>query len=233
MSEGRAGGLTPKAGESGDREGHRRRLPPEARRAEVLQAALEVFAEVGFERATLQDVADRAGVTKGALYHYFDSKDELFLGLMSERVAALVAASQALVAAAEPTKPREALLRELLEAMWSNLRQPGMLDFTRLLMTELPKFPECGRAFFDELVVPARRTLRRALDRDDTATGGHGALIEAVVALLPSMMLGVALTRQTFQGIDPADLDADRTGAIVVEVLLRGTLATVEAGRAR
>jgi AcrR family transcriptional regulator len=227
MNDGRIEGSDSKW-QDGEREGCRRRLPPEARRAEVLQAALEVFAEVGFERATLQEVADRAGVTKGALYHYFDSKDELFLALMRERVAAQVAATQALVAAAEPSKSREALLRELLQAMWANLRQPGMLEFTRLMMSELPKFPECGRAFFDEIVLPARRTLRKALERDAPATGERGALVEAVVALLPSMMLGVGMTQHTFEGIDPAGLDAERAGDVVVEVLLRGALAATD-----
>jgi AcrR family transcriptional regulator len=211
-----------------EKEGCRRRLAPEERRAEVLQAALEVFGEVGFERATLQDVAERAGVTKGALYHYFDSKDQLFLELMRERVSAHVEAAAALVAAAEPTKPREVLLRELLESMWANMQQPGMPELMKLMLSELPKFPECARSFFDEIVAPARRTMRQALDRAGAGGDGRAETVDTVVALLPSMMLGVGLTRHVLHAIDPSGVTPERAGAVVVEVLLRGALATVD-----
>ena len=50
----------------------RRRLRPGTRRDEILEAAQAVFSELGFDRTTLNDVAERAGVTKGAVYHYFD-----------------------------------------------------------------------------------------------------------------------------------------------------------------
>ena len=210
-----------------ERDNARRRLAPEVRRAEVLQAALEVFTEMGFERATLHDVAERAGVTKGALYHYFDSKNELFLELMRERVKAHVSERYAIVAAAAPGTPREVLLRQLLQAIWTNLQQPGMLELTKLMMTELPKFPEIGRTFFNELVVPARRTMRQVWARDG-ADAGRDDLLDTVVAMLPAMMLGVALTRHLFRAFDSAAVAADGAGAAVIEVLTRGALGAVE-----
>ena len=213
-----------KSGDGAEREAARRRLAPEARRAELLAAALEVFVELGFERATLQDVADRAGVTKGALYHYFESKDELFLELMRERLAAHVSRRQALVASAAPSTSREALLRELLEAIWASLEQPGMLAITRLILTELPKFPEIGRRFFEEFVLPARHTMREALERQDPAQRGDPEFRDALVSVLPGMMLGVALARRAFETIDPDGIGGERAREAVVEVLLRGIL---------
>jgi AcrR family transcriptional regulator len=208
------------------REGSRRRLAPEVRRAEVLEAALQVFTELGYERATLQDVADRAGVTKGALYHYFDSKTELFLELMRERVKAHVAERHAIVAAADPHAERAVLLRELLHAIWSSLQRPGMLALTQLMMAELPKFPEIARTFIAELVMPARRTMQQVWARDG-ADAGKEELIEVLVTALPSMLLGVALNRHLFSEIDPA-VSAARAGPVVVDVLTRGALASVE-----
>lgn len=55
---------------------------PEARPQELLEAALRVFAEQGYRTARLDDVADAAGVTKGAIYHYFDTKEALLLGVI-------------------------------------------------------------------------------------------------------------------------------------------------------
>ena len=65
-------------------------------RARLLQAASEVFAKDGYDRASLDDVAAAAGLTKGAVYSSFASKDELFYALMRERIderLALVAAA--------------------------------------------------------------------------------------------------------------------------------------------
>jgi AcrR family transcriptional regulator len=216
----------------GEREGGRRRLAPEERRAEILDAALAVFAEFGFERATLQHVADRAGVTKGALYHYFESKDQLFIELVRDRLVTLVAANEARIAAADPSLSREDLLRGQLEQMWANLQEPHMLELSQLVMTELPNFPEIGRAFFDEVVSPSRETMRRILAREGDGAPRRVDEIEALVASLPSMVLGVLLAQRVFTAIDPVRLDADDVGRTVVRTLLHGALAVAEGGAA-
>ncbi len=74
----------------------RTRPTREQTRARLLQAASLVFAEHGYDRASLDDVAAAAGLTKGAVYSSFASKDELFYALMRERIderLALVAAA--------------------------------------------------------------------------------------------------------------------------------------------
>ncbi len=76
----------------------KRRTRPtrEETRARLLQAASEVFAKHGYDRSSLDDVAAAAGLTKGAVYSSFASKDELFYALMRERIderLALVAAA--------------------------------------------------------------------------------------------------------------------------------------------
>lgn len=58
---------------------HRRERRPDERPREILDAALAVFAERGYHDARLEEIAEAAGVTKGAIYHYFDTKEELLL----------------------------------------------------------------------------------------------------------------------------------------------------------
>lgn len=200
----------------------RTRLAPETRRAAILQAALEVFAELGFERATLQEVADRARVTKGALYHYFDSKDELFIELVRSRLGDLVVESDARVAAADPGLTREELLRDHLERMWATLQQPWMLELSRLVLLELANFPDVGRAFFEEVVAPSRRTMRRILMRGQECSPADEARLDALVAALPGMLLGAALTQRVFPDIDPLQLDQEHLGRVVVDLILPG-----------
>jgi AcrR family transcriptional regulator len=55
---------------------------PDTRVQEILEAALAIFAHRGYRNARLDDVAEAAGVTKGAIYHYFDTKEELLLGVI-------------------------------------------------------------------------------------------------------------------------------------------------------
>src|ERR1041385_9554542 len=86
-----------------NKEDPRRRLPREVRRDEILAAALAVFSELGFGRATLNDVAEGAGVTKGALYHYFESKEQLFIALLRERLMPHIEAGEE--GPAPPTRP--------------------------------------------------------------------------------------------------------------------------------
>ncbi len=71
-----------------NRSGTRRRGPnasTPARRAQIVRAALESFARHGFERASLRDIAARAGVTHAALLHHFSGKDELLLAALAQR----------------------------------------------------------------------------------------------------------------------------------------------------
>src|SRR6185437_11946267 len=92
-------------------DGRRRRLAPEARRTELLDAALAAFGELGFGRASLQDVADRAGVTKGAIYHYFESKEQLLIELMRERLLPAIETDEELIRAAAGS--RDEVLRTI------------------------------------------------------------------------------------------------------------------------
>src|SRR5262249_59927606 len=129
----------------------------------VVAAALAVFAELGFGQATLNDVADRAGITKGAVYHYFESKEQLLLALLRERILPHIEEGEVLVAS--PTGSREQILAELLAQSWDHYQQPGQIELAILAMTELPKIPEVGRILFEEVVARGRRTMKQALAR--------------------------------------------------------------------
>jgi AcrR family transcriptional regulator len=61
--------------------------PTEERRAQILEAALKVFAEKGFKGATNKDIADAAGISPGLIYFYFENKEDLFFAILENRVA--------------------------------------------------------------------------------------------------------------------------------------------------
>lgn len=98
---------------------------PEARPQELLEAALRVFAQQGYRTARLDDVADAAGVTKGAIYHYFDTKEALLLGVIEHYQA--LAFGRAEDALRDDSAPAAARIRLLVRKVFSE-RETGSGD---------------------------------------------------------------------------------------------------------
>jgi AcrR family transcriptional regulator len=88
----------------------------DARPDEILAAGLEVFVERGYAAARLDEVASRAGVSKGTLYLYFDNKEELFKAVVRTSILPMLATAEALIE--HFPGPPEALLRELVAGWW-------------------------------------------------------------------------------------------------------------------
>jgi TetR/AcrR family transcriptional regulator, regulator of autoinduction and epiphytic fitness len=210
----------PQTGGTSDESPQRRRLPPDERRANLFDAALAVFAELGYDRATLSDVVERIGVTKGCLYHHFQSKEQLFLALLRDRVASVVRADEEVLTAA--TGSREQTLRSLVERHWTHLQEPGQIELTTLAITELPKIPEAGRDVFDDVVARRRTMMREALERENPAAHAQPVETELAATIIPWMILGVALGRHVCSGFESSTLSAEQVGEAVTNIILNG-----------
>ena len=82
------------------------RLPRDARRLQLLRAAQHVFVAQGFHAAAMDDIADRAGVSKPVLYQHFPGKRELYLALLEEQVDELTERVRQAMAATEDNRAR-------------------------------------------------------------------------------------------------------------------------------
>lgn len=202
---------------------HRQRLPPEERREAILDAALSVFSDLGYTQATLNDVADRLSVTKGCLYHYFESKEKLLVELIRDRMGSAVSA-EADAPVAGTT--REEILRNLLQRIWHRLHQPGQIEVAILATTELPKVPEGGRLVFDEVVCRSRQSLRQMLEQGHRCDDITDEEIERAARVIPLMIMGVALGTRVFRSLDPVQLSVDQVGNTVTNILMHGLLGT-------
>ena len=85
------------------------RLPAPARREQILDVSVQVFAQRGFHSTSMNDVADAAGVTKPVLYQHFDSKQDLYMALLEEAGARLRNAVRTAVAGATTGKEQTEL----------------------------------------------------------------------------------------------------------------------------
>jgi AcrR family transcriptional regulator len=120
-----------------------------ARRTQILDAATRVFASKGFNRATIRDVAQAAGVADGTIYNYFANKTDLLFGLL-DRLNDTERRPESLGQAAEASLPAffRAYLRERVEALWSNA------ELFRAVLPELLAHPALRTRYYDEVIAP-------------------------------------------------------------------------------
>jgi AcrR family transcriptional regulator len=123
-----------------------RRLP-EQRPRQILDAALAVFGEQGFEQARLEDVAERASVSKGTIYNYFPSKEALFEEMVQQTLSDLLEATATLPASG----PAESVLRVFVAGVWHHMRSGAFESIYRLVMAEANRFPHLSRLYTNEV----------------------------------------------------------------------------------
>ena len=196
---------------------------PEARPDEILDAALAVFGESGFARAKIDDVARLAGVSKGTVYLYYDSKEALFREMVRAKIVACLAEGEALVRTHEG--PARALLVDLVRRMYVRMREEGMTRIARVVQAELMQFPELARFYFDEVILRARRMIEQVLQRG-TATGEFRAVPHAFAARgLTSLLVHTAHVQCFFQPFDPQALRDEQALEGLLDLYLHGVLA--------
>lgn len=197
----------------------------EARPSELTAAALELFVEKGFAATRLDDVAACAGVAKGTLYRYFDSKEALFKTVIEEGIVpALAAAEQQLVGYAGSGAE---LLRTLLVGWWQQIGSTRLGGVSKLVISEARNFPEIAQFYHDHVIVRGRALLRAALQRG-IATGEFRSLdIDACIDVIiaPLLMLGIWRHSLCVCG---NDIDPGRFLDTQFDILVNGLLAAPE-----
>lgn len=140
---------------------HRRRK--EARPAELTAAALELFVEKGYAATRLEDVAAAAGVSKGTLYLYFESKEALFKAVVREGLLPALAEGEKRVA--EFSGSSADLLREVGWGMWQLIGAQRIGGIPKLIMAEARNFPAIARFYHEEVILRGSALIRSVIER--------------------------------------------------------------------
>ena len=183
-----------------------RRRRKDARPSELTAAALDLFVEKGFAATRLDDVAARAGVSKGTLYLYFDSKEALFKAVIEEGIVpALAAAEQQLAGFQGPSAD---LLQALLNGWWQQIGNTHLGGVVKLIISESRNFPDVAQYYHDHVIVRGRSLLRAALNRG-IATGEFREMdVESCIDVAIAPLLMLAIWRYSFcfcgNDIEPA-----------------------------
>ena len=190
----------------------------EDRPAEITEAAMHTFAEKGYATTRVEEVARRAGVSKGLLYLYFKTKEDLFKAVIRSFVSPRL---DALIEMIETTElSAEAFLRgPFLEFAKSVPHTPARM-LVRLLVAEGPKHPDLIAWYWENVVSRGLGAIRSIIEKGV----GNGEFRESALDEFPHLLVSPVifsmLWKQLFETHAPMDTDAFFEGHI--DLMLNG-----------
>lgn len=183
------------------------------RREAILSAALDEFAERGFEAARLDDVAKRAGIAKGTIYLYFRDKETLFQELLREMLTPIIGGFETLGQADIPAKQ---LAEHMRDVFVHDVFETRRKDVIRLMIAEGRRFPKLAEFYYREILSPIFETLRAILKR----AAARGEVPEAL-AEFPQLIAAPGLVAIVWTGLfgNIAPLDVRKMMQTHIDIL--------------
>jgi TetR/AcrR family transcriptional regulator len=135
----------------------------DARPGELLAAALDLFVEKGYAATRVEEVAKRAGVSKGSLFRYFSSKEELFKSVVREHISGRFSQWSEEIEQFEGSSKE--MLNDCLNSWWQHIGATQASGIPKLMMSEARNFPELALFYQNEVVQPGAALISRILQR--------------------------------------------------------------------
>ena len=187
----------------------------------ILQAALEEFSSRGYAAARLDDVAARAGITKGTIYVYFPSKEDLFVATLREKTRPIFEHLATLAADPEGSA-LDVLHGHLAFAAAHMFQDPCGRDIFRILLAEGHRFPRISERWYAEVMGPAIETFGAILRRGVA----RGEFRASAVADFPQLIMAPLFLHHNWRMLfgDARSVDLGRYLDAAFDVLAHGLL---------
>lgn len=200
----------------------RRSRRKDARPGELLAAALDLFVEKGFAATRVEEVAQRAGVSKGTLFLYFSSKEELFKAVVRENLSGRFAEWRDEFDRFEGSS-RE-MLRYCLFNWWERIGSTKASGISKLMMSEAKNFPELAEFYQTEVIQPGNNLIECILRRGVASGEFRPMDLTYGVYLVLAPMLFLAMWRHSLGSCcgGPQSLDPQQYLAAQLDMLLHG-----------
>jgi AcrR family transcriptional regulator len=192
----------------------------QARAPEILDAALACFAQKGFAATRLDDIAAKAGITKGTIYLYFDSKQALFEALARQSIGQQLDAVKAQLAAF--TGSSSDLLRLVLTTMGHFAMTSDRVVLPRLVLAEAANFPQLGEFWRREIIERGIGIFIGIIQRGIEAGEFRKIEPQHAARLCVAPMLVILLWRTTFAQFDDEPYDYQGLIEAHLQTLLNG-----------
>lgn len=135
----------------------------EARPGELLAAALDLFVEKGFAATRAEEVAQRAGVSKGTLFLYFPTKEDLFKAVVRQNMGQTIVEGQAKLASF--SGPTTEMIPYLMHKWWESFGSTKASGLSKLMMSEATNFPDLAAFYYAEVIEPNHRLVKSVIQR--------------------------------------------------------------------
>ena len=200
----------------------RRERRKEARPGELLDAALDLFVEKGFAATRSEEVAARAGVSKGTLFLYFPTKEDLFKAVVRENISGRFAEWSDEFDAFEGTAAE--MVRYCMQVWWQRIGATRASGITKLMMSEARNFPELAAFYQQEVIRPGTELLRRILQRGVDSGEFRPLDLDYGVYSIISPMVFLIMMKHSMGACVPQDypLDPERYIAVQADTVLSG-----------
>lgn len=193
---------------------------PSARPSEILAAALDLFTERGFNGTRMEDVAARAGLSKAAIYLYFNDKSALLEALVRDTVLTNLSAARTMAEGHQG--PVSELLIAVMGFMAGRMTGSRLPDMIKLVISESRAHPDVGRFYLDNVInqgLPFFETIiRRGIDSGEFRAVDPHLAVRSMVA----PMLFAAIWRSVFEPLGAERLDMEVFVKHQQDMLLRG-----------
>lgn len=199
-----------------------RKRRKEARPAEIVEAARKCFIENGFGATRIEDVAKGAGVSKGTVYLYFDSKEALFEAVVRAQLSPIIDSVAAAIEA-DPNTPAVDQLTFVARTMYREMVGTDRRKLMHLVIAEGVRFPHLADFYFKETIAKGQELIRAVIRRGE-ARGelkANGLDLYPEILMAPTVVAGIFSL--VFTAHAPKDLDD------YIETHLRVGLKALEA----
>lgn len=203
-----------------------RKRRKDSRPGELLNAALDLFVEKGFSATRVDDVALRAGVSKGTLFLYFQSKEELFKAVVLENIVDHFSAWENEFNKFEGSSAE--MLHYAINFLWERIGKTRASGITKLVMSEAQNFPEIADFYYHEVIKPGHGMIRRILERGMLSGEFRNLDIDQAVQIVIAPMIFLMMWKHSMGVCSGAKnlIDQENFICMQVNVLLHGIKAS-------
>jgi len=196
----------------------------ESRPSELLDAALDLFIEHGFNATRLEDVAQRAGVSKGTLYIYFTNKEELFKAVIRKGMVPYLQRAEQLIDDYHGSS--RDLIKLIIKGWWDSIGATRLSGISKLVVAESGNFPELARFYLEEVIHRGQGICARALQRGIDSGEFRKMDVNYALRIVIAPIVFLLIWKHSLLPYERKALDVERYLKTHLEILFDGICNT-------
>ena len=192
----------------------------EARPGEIVEAALDLFVEKGFSATKMDEIARRAGVTKGTVYLYFPSKEDLFRAVVEEMMGPNLESGERMLA--EHRGSARDLVADLIRGWWRLIGSSRVACLSKLMTGEAANFPHLAQYYMDQVVVRGRRIFEQAIQRGIEGGEFRAVPLAGAARMAIAPLVHASVYQRSMLAFDPEPWEMESFLNLHIDMFLRG-----------